>query len=78
MPDPIEFQATIAKVQTLADGGIRLTLDLPETAVLQAAHLMEARRQVAVVDASLVPKVIETREDASRIEHDVSEEQRQW
>lgn len=57
MRDPIKFQATIAKVQTLADGGIRVTLDLPETAILQAAHLMEVRRQMAVVDASLTPVI---------------------
>ena len=41
----ISFWAEIAKVQTLADGGIRLTLDLPETAVEQAAMLMECKRQ---------------------------------
>ena len=74
MSDPIEFQASIAKVQTLADGGIRLTLDLPETAVLQAAQLMEVRVRSAIVKASLAPVVIESRE-----EQDVSEEQqRKW
>jgi len=59
MADPIKFKATIAKVQTLADGGIRLTLDLPETAILQAAQLMEVRRQIAIVEASLVPAVMD-------------------
>jgi len=34
-----EFVASVQKVQTLADGGIRLTLDLPETAVVQMAEL---------------------------------------
>jgi len=34
-----EFIAAVQKVQTLADGGIRLTLDLPETAVVQMAEL---------------------------------------
>jgi hypothetical protein len=28
----IEFQATVYKVQTLVDGSVRLTLDLPEHA----------------------------------------------
>ena len=29
----IEFPATVYKVQTLVDNGVRLTLDLPETGV---------------------------------------------
>jgi len=29
--DTIEFEAEVYKVQTLVDGGIRLTLDLPES-----------------------------------------------
>lgn len=40
----IEFDAIVYKVQTLVDGGIRLTLDLPETAIPQAAMLMECKR----------------------------------
>lgn len=40
----ITFPAQVVKVQTLADGGLRLTLDLPETAILAAAHLMECKR----------------------------------
>jgi hypothetical protein len=39
----IVFEAQVAKVQTLADGGIRLVLDLPETAVPQAAMLMQCK-----------------------------------
>ena len=41
----IRFTATVYKVSTLIDGGIRLTLDLPETAIAQAAMLMEAKQQ---------------------------------
>ena len=41
----IEFPATVYKVQTLVDGGLRLTLDLPETAIKQAAMLMECKRE---------------------------------
>lgn len=41
----ISFDAIVARVQTLADGGIRITLDLPETAIPQAAALMECKRQ---------------------------------
>lgn len=40
----ITFTAAVYKVQTLVDGGIRLTLDLPETAIPQAAMLMECKR----------------------------------
>ena len=41
----IEFTAVVYKLQTLVDGGIRLTLDLPETAIPQAAMLMECKRE---------------------------------
>lgn len=41
----IEFTAIVYKVQTLVDGGLRVTLDLPETAIAEVAALMEAKRQ---------------------------------
>ena len=41
----IQFSAVVYKVQTLADGGLRITLDLPETAIPQAAMLMECKRE---------------------------------
>lgn len=44
-PPSIEFQATVYKVQTLVDEGIRLTLDMPETEIRQAAMLMECKRE---------------------------------
>ena len=44
MNEKIEFDATVYKVQTLADMGIRITLNLPETAIPQAAILMETKR----------------------------------
>ena len=40
--EAIEFVAAVNKVQTLADGGLRVTLDLPEDAIIQAAWLMVA------------------------------------
>ena len=52
----IEFGAIVYKVQTLVDGGLRLTLDLPEQAIPEAAMLMECKRDgiplkfVATVD----------------------------
>ena len=41
----IAFPATVEKVQTLVDGGIRITLDLPEDAIEQAAALMACKRE---------------------------------
>ena len=40
----VTFHAEIYKVQTLVDGGLRLTLDLPETAIAQAAQMMDWKR----------------------------------
>ena len=43
--DALTFDATVAKVQTLADQGLRITLDLPEQAIEAAAVLMALKRQ---------------------------------
>jgi hypothetical protein len=40
----IVFDAAVYKVQTLVDGGVRVTLDLPETAIPQMAMLAECQR----------------------------------
>ncbi len=57
MAEAITFPATVYKVQTLAtDNGVRVTLDLPETAIPQMAMLAECKRDgiplwfVATVD----------------------------
>ena len=55
MADPITFQATVAKVQTLADGGLRVTLDLPEQAIMAAAELMACKREEAVLEVVCKP-----------------------
>ena len=41
----IKFDAIVYKVQTLSDGGIRLTLDMRETAIPQMAMLAETKRE---------------------------------
>lgn len=41
----IVFTAEVFKIQTILDGGVRVTLDLPETAIPQMAMLAEARRE---------------------------------
>jgi hypothetical protein len=61
----IEFLAEVIRVGTLADGGIRVTLDLPETAVPEAALLMDCKRRGLFL--SLVPteQGLEARPEAS-------------
>lgn len=44
MAQDLTFTAEVYKVQTLVDGGVRVTLDLPETAIAEAATLMECKR----------------------------------
>jgi hypothetical protein len=44
MSESIVFVAQVARVQTLADGGLRFTFDAPESAILAAAELMTAKR----------------------------------
>lgn len=49
----VTFPAAVVKVQSMADGGLRLTLDLPESAIEQAAVLMGLRErylQVVIYD----------------------------
>jgi predicted RNA-binding protein (virulence factor B family) len=53
--DDLRFQAIVARVQTLADNGLRVTLDLPEQAVVEAAQLMELKRLGAVLDVTVKP-----------------------
>jgi hypothetical protein len=51
--DTLTFDATVAKVQTLADQGLRVTLDLPETAIEAAAVLMALKRQQRALKVSV-------------------------
>lgn len=41
----IQFPATVYKLQTLTDGGVRITLDLADDCIPQMAMLAEARRE---------------------------------
>ena len=45
----------MARVQTMADNGLRVTLDLPEGAVVQAAQLMELKRIGAALRVTVDP-----------------------
>jgi len=51
--DALTFDATVAKVQTLADQGLRVTLDLPETAIDAAAVLMAVKRNGLAMKVSV-------------------------
>lgn len=56
MTDPvIKFQATVAQVKTMADGGLRLVLDLPETAVDVAGKMMMVKRAGATLEIAALP-----------------------
>ena len=55
MTEAIVFQATIARVQTMADGGLRFIFDAPESAVMQAAQLMECKRFGVVLEIEATP-----------------------
>lgn len=40
----ITFHAAVHQVKTLADNGLIISFELPETEVMQAAQLMECKR----------------------------------
>lgn len=46
----IRFAAVVSSVRTLADGGIRVTLDLPETAIPEMAMLAQTKADGIVLD----------------------------
>jgi len=56
----IAFPAVVEKVQTLVDGGIRVTLDLPEDAIAQAAQLMACKKE-------FIPLRIEAKADTNDV-----------
>lgn len=45
----IQFWAVVYKVQTLTDHGIRITLDMPEDAIMTMAELVECKRRGIVL-----------------------------
>lgn len=51
----LRFQAIVARVQTLADNGLRVTLDMPEQAIVAAAQLMELKRIGAAFTVTVEP-----------------------
>jgi hypothetical protein len=57
----LHFIAEVYKVQALVDGGLRVTLDLPESAIPAAAALMEAKRREHAVRVTVT--VIRRKQD---------------
>lgn len=55
MGDAITFIASVYKVQTVVDHGVQITFDLPETAIMQAAMLMECKRMGVVLSIEAKP-----------------------
>lgn len=54
MTEAIRFQAQVSKVTTLADGGLRVVLDLSETEIEVAKQMMLARQQGAILEVAAV------------------------
>lgn len=52
--EAIRFQAQVSKVTTLADGGIRIVLDLSETDIEVAKQTMQARQAGAILEVAAV------------------------
>jgi hypothetical protein len=52
--EDITFDAIPYKVQTLVDQGLRVTFDLPETAIIAAAQLMAAKREGLILHVTIV------------------------
>lgn len=53
--DSITFQASVQKVQTLADGGLRFTFDAPEGALMAMAELAACKQRGVYLDVVATP-----------------------
>jgi hypothetical protein len=53
----IKFQATAAQVKTMADGGIRIALDLSESETETAKALMDCRRLKGILEVLILPVI---------------------
>jgi hypothetical protein len=55
----IQFKATAAQVKTMADGGIRIALDLSESETETAKALMDCRRSKAILEVAILPIIMQ-------------------
>jgi hypothetical protein len=67
--EAIQFPAEIIKVQTMVDGAIRLTLDLPANEIQTAAKLMEAKQRGATLEIAALAIKQDDRTTESRKIH---------
>lgn len=49
----ISFDAIVSQVRTMADGGLRIVLDLGEDNVAQAAWLMQVKQDYGVIHVEI-------------------------
>ena len=54
MTEVIHFPAQLIKVQTMVDGAIRLTMDMPETQIETAKLLMECKLRGGLLEIAAV------------------------
>jgi hypothetical protein len=55
MSESIRCHAVVYKVQTLIDHGVRITLDLPETEIMQMAMFAECQRMQVALNVEATP-----------------------
>lgn len=53
MIEPITFQASLYGIRTTIDGGIRITLDIPESSSSIVKELLDAKQKV--LNCAIVP-----------------------
>jgi len=68
---PIHFTGQVIKVETMSDGGIRLTLDMGEKDIEAAAAMMQAKRmnmlvELAALFVNVTPIQVQVKEDNVR------------
>jgi hypothetical protein len=58
MPDKqlttVSFTASFGKLVTCKDGGIKLTLDVPETDMMNATELMQYSQKILTVNVAIM------------------------
>ena len=57
--DVIKFKAQVSKVTTMADGGLRVVLDMAETEIEVAKQMMKAKQIGAILEVAAVAIVYE-------------------
>jgi hypothetical protein len=62
----VSFWAIIARIRTMADGSLRLILDLPEDATEQISILLEYKRLGVIADVIIKPRLENDREQPEK------------